>query len=71
MSAPAEARPCNPLAAIHAFCVQCSGGSYREIWYCKIESCPLWDYRQKPPAPRREKTFAQLRITDLIEEVET
>lgn len=68
-AAAAAERPGTPQAAIHAKCAQCSGGSYKEIWYCPIVSCPLWDWRQKPPAPRKPKRGEQIRIMDLIREV--
>lgn len=68
-AAAADDRPRNPLAAIHAFCLECSGGSYREIWDCKIPACPLYDFRQRKPAPRKPKRGEQIRILDLIREV--
>jgi hypothetical protein len=34
-----------PLKAIRAKCLDCSGGSFREVKECPIEDCPLYAYR--------------------------
>ena len=34
------------IAAIHAKCMDCSGGSRKEVHTCKIKDCPLWPYRK-------------------------
>jgi hypothetical protein len=31
--------------AIRAHCVDCSGGSHREVQICPINDCPLYPYR--------------------------
>ena len=34
-----------PMRAIRLFCVECMGGSYREIAGCADKWCPLYLYR--------------------------
>lgn len=42
------------LQAIRANCVDCSGGSRREVAECPCQACPLWPYRMgRDPAPAR------------------
>jgi len=35
----------NPLTAIRANCVECSGGSLKEITECKVLGCALYPFR--------------------------
>lgn len=35
----------NPLTAIRAKCVECSGGSLKEVSTCRVASCPLYPFR--------------------------
>lgn len=35
----------NPLTAIRAKCVECSGGSLREVSECRVKECALWSMR--------------------------
>ena len=35
----------NPLTAIRAKCVECSGGSLKEVKACRVETCALWPMR--------------------------
>lgn len=45
------AKPLRPLKAIRAYCLECSGGSYKEAEICAIDDCPLYPYRMgKNPA---------------------
>ena len=44
-----------PLRSIHNFCVDCSGGSYKELRLCPCPSCPLYSYRLGK-SPFRKKT---------------
>lgn len=37
------------IAAIHAKCLECSGGSRKLVHNCNIEYCALWSYRQSEP----------------------
>jgi hypothetical protein len=42
------------LSAIHALCVDCSGGSAREVARCALRSCPLHALRLgRDPTPAR------------------
>ena len=34
------------IAAIHAKCLDCSGGSRKLVHNCDIEYCPLWPFRR-------------------------
>jgi len=34
-----------PLKSIHLYCVDCSGGSTKELRLCPCFSCPLYAYR--------------------------
>lgn len=40
-----------PLKAIRAKCLDCTNKQFIEIKECKIEKCPLWEYRmgRRPP----------------------
>ena len=52
-----------PLRAIRANCIDCSGGSYKEVAKCQIPDCPLYIYRfgirpatkEKRDVAKREK----------------
>lgn len=35
----------SPLKAIRKKCIECSGGSYKEVRLCPCDDCPLWPYR--------------------------
>jgi len=34
-----------PIQAIRKHCIQCSGGSVKEVRECIIKDCPLYDFR--------------------------
>lgn len=34
------------LSAVRAFCLQCSGGSRKEVERCNRETCPLHPFRK-------------------------
>lgn len=40
-----EIKPLRPLRAIRTHCVECSGGSTKEVRECSITRCPLFPYR--------------------------
>jgi len=44
-----------PIKAIRANCIECSGGSLKEVRECNIINCPLWAYRmgRRPDASTR------------------
>jgi len=50
-----------PLRAIRAKCLDCCGGSAREVALCEIENCPLFPYRfgKRPQTARRMPVFSK------------
>lgn len=40
-----------PIKAIRAKCLDCTNNQFVEIKECKIQKCPLWEYRMghRPP----------------------
>ena len=34
-----------PIKAIRELCLDCCGGSYKEVKYCVIQNCPVYPYR--------------------------
>lgn len=48
----------NPVKAIRAYCLECSGGQPSEVKYCPVEKCPLYPFRlgKNPFRQRREMT---------------
>ena len=34
-----------PVKSIRAYCIECQGGSYKEVWLCTSHDCPLYGYR--------------------------
>lgn len=57
------------LAAIRAHCLECSGGSRKEVRNCRVTGCSLYPYRapdaqaRQPEKPQRHR---QISIADLI-----
>ena len=42
------------LKTIRAYCIGCSGGSEKEVAYCTVKKCELYEYRMgKDPRPAR------------------
>ncbi len=44
--------------AIRAKCIDCSGGSVKEVALCPVDDCPLYRYRLaaiQHPAPQTER----------------
>ena len=54
----------NPVKAIRAFCLECSGGSTSEVKCCPVEKCPLYPFRfgKNPYRQRREMTEEEKRV---------
>ena len=52
----------SPMRAIRGKCLDCSGGSTKEVELCKAMDCPLWCFRlgRNPP---RDPQSVQVRIT--------
>lgn len=49
----------NPKTAIRAKCVECSGGSLKEVQECPVRQCALWPFRMGEN-PFHKKTAARL-----------
>jgi hypothetical protein len=54
----------NPVKAIRAFCLECSGGSTAEVKSCPRSVCPLFPFRfgKNPYRQRREMTEEEKRV---------
>lgn len=54
----------NPVKAIRAFCLGCSGDSPAEVKNCVIGMCPLYPFRlgKNPYRQRREMTEEQKQV---------
>lgn len=50
----------SPVAAIRLKCLECCGGSLRDVWACENTVCPLWSWRPIRPATRRPRKGEQL-----------
>lgn len=53
------------IAAIHAKCLDCSGGSRKEVHNCEIKDCPLWLYRRSEPREKRGQSKGQISVFDI------
>ena len=51
----------NPVKVIRNKCLDCCGGSSKEVELCPIETCPLWRWRfgKNPYREKRELTDEQ------------
>lgn len=54
------------IAAIHAKCLDCSGGSRKLVHNCDIEYCPLWPFRRSE-AKERNQIRGQIGLFDITE----
>ena len=54
-----KARVKNPMTAIRAMCIDCSGGSLKEVTECKITTCALHPFRHGKN-PFHKKTVERL-----------
>lgn len=54
-------------AAIHAKCMECSGGSRKEVHGCKLCDCPLWPYRRGEPREKMAQAKGQIDVFDIIQ----
>lgn len=54
----------NPLKAIRAFCLECSGDSTSEVKFCPREVCPLFPFRlgKNPYRTKREMTEEEKKV---------
>lgn len=61
----------NPVKAIRAFCLECSGGSTAEVKECPVVRCALFPFRmgKNPYRQRREMTEEEKRaLADRLKE---
>lgn len=54
------------LIAIHKHCLECSGGSRKEVQNCRIKGCNLHPYRQEPTRQREKPLKGQLTLFDMM-----
>lgn len=54
------------LIATHKHCLECSGGSRKEVQNCRIKDCNLYPYRQEPTRQREKPIKGQLTLFDLM-----
>ena len=52
-----------PIKAIRKDCLQCSGGSFKEVRECIIIDCPFYDFRLGKN-PRRKGINQRKRVVD-------
>ena len=50
------------IAAIHAKCLDCSGGSRKEAHACKLRECPLWPYRRGEAKENQARVVGQISL---------
>ena len=53
------------IAAIHAKCLDCSGGSRKEVHNCTIKDCPLWLYRRSEPREKSGQPKGQISLFEI------
>ncbi len=66
---PNSSRRRSPYQAIRTKCVDCSGGSYREVTLCPVVDCPLWAWRLGVHPETAERKYPHLLNAQLIERV--
>ena len=54
------------LIAIHKYCLECSGGSRKEVQRCALKGCALWPYREPESTSRPKKEKGQVYMFDLF-----
>lgn len=63
------------LAVIRAHCLECSGGSRKQVHNCGIKSCQLWPYRKGDARKAGGKrvtagdVYRQMTLFDLVEKL--
>ena len=58
-----------PIKAIRAKCIDCSGGSAKEVRECHIRDCELWPYRMGR-RPREEESVGNREVGQQFLELE-
>lgn len=56
------------LTAIHKHCMECSGGSRKEVHRCKLERCALWPWREPESEGKAKKDKRQVTMFELMKE---
>ena len=62
------------LSVIRAHCLECSGGSRKQVHNCEITDCRLWPYRKGETRKAKGKrvtagdVYKQMTLFDLTEE---
>lgn len=64
----AKPTPEELLIAIHKHCLECSGGSRKEVQSCRIKGCSLYPYRMEPARIREKPPKGQMTLFDVIKE---
>lgn len=57
----------NPLRAIRAKCLDCSGGSWTEVRNCPSQECELWPFRMGKNPFRKRKKLSEAHLQKLQE----
>ena len=60
--------PTELLIAIHKHCLECSGGSRKELHRCGIKNCKLWPYREPEAKKKPRKIKGQVNIFDYMKQ---
>ena len=55
------------MHAIRLKCLDCCGGSLREVWNCASTGCPLFRFRPLPPRPPAPRKGEQISFLELRE----
>lgn len=58
------------LIAIHKHCLECSGGSRKEVHRCGIKTCNLWLWREPETEKKPKKDKRQVTMFDLFKEAQ-
>ena len=53
-------------SAIRAKCLDCMGGSRKEVDRCQSKECPLWPYREAQARERMKPLRGQITMFDLV-----
>ena len=53
------------LVAIHAKCLDCSGGSRKEVHNCKLRDCSLWPHRKGEPREKPARVVGQISLFEI------
>jgi hypothetical protein len=56
------------LRAIRENCMDCCGGSRKNVKNCRIDTCPLWPYRTSEKARDKEGVEGQMSIFQMFGE---